>query len=39
MWVIEMKLTKKQELGYWEKQGYHNSGNPWKEQRYTKSQK
>lgn len=36
MWLIEMKLTKKQQLGYWEKRGYSNSANPWKEERKEK---
>lgn len=33
MWISEMKLTKRQELGYWEKKGYHNHADPWKQQR------
>ena len=33
MWLVEMKLTKKQQLGYWEKRGYSNSADPWKEER------
>ncbi len=36
MWLIEMKLTKKQKLGYWEKRGYSNSADPWKEERRVK---
>ena len=37
MWLIEMKLTEEQELGYWEKRGYSNSANPWKEERHQSS--
>ena len=33
MWIIELKLTEKEELGYWEKRGYSNSADPWKEER------
>jgi DMSO/TMAO reductase YedYZ molybdopterin-dependent catalytic subunit len=36
LWVVALKLTKKQELGYWEKRGYSNSADPWKEERYSK---
>ena len=33
MWLTEIKLTRRQELGYWEKRGYHNNADPWKEER------
>jgi DMSO/TMAO reductase YedYZ molybdopterin-dependent catalytic subunit len=33
-WVRKLRFTKKQELGYWEKRGYSNSADPWKEERY-----
>ncbi len=33
MWLIRMKLTKRQIKGYWEKRGYSDSANPWKEER------
>ena len=36
LWVVALKLTKKQELGYWEKRGYSNSADPWKEERYSR---
>ena len=36
MWLVEMKLTKKQKLGYWEKRGYSNTADPWKEERRAK---
>jgi DMSO/TMAO reductase YedYZ molybdopterin-dependent catalytic subunit len=34
-WVRKLRFTKEQELGYWEKRGYSNTANPWKEDRYT----
>jgi DMSO/TMAO reductase YedYZ molybdopterin-dependent catalytic subunit len=33
-WVRKLKFTKEQELGYWEKRGYSNTADPWKEERY-----
>ncbi len=33
-WVRKLRFTEKQELGYWEKRGYSNTADPWKEQRY-----
>jgi len=33
-WVRRIKFTKEQELGYWEKRGYSNTADPWKEERY-----
>jgi len=33
-WVRKLRFTAKQELGYWEKRGYSNTADPWKEQRY-----
>ena len=33
-WVRKLKFTEKQELGYWEKRGYSNTADPWKEERY-----
>ena len=33
-WVRKLRFTKEQELGYWEKRGYSNSADPWKEERY-----
>lgn len=36
LWVVEMELTEKQELGYFELRGYSNSADPWKEERYEK---
>jgi DMSO/TMAO reductase YedYZ molybdopterin-dependent catalytic subunit len=33
-WVNRIELTEYNEPGYWERAGYHNVGDPWKEQRY-----
>jgi DMSO/TMAO reductase YedYZ molybdopterin-dependent catalytic subunit len=33
-WVRGLKLTVQDEPGFWEAAGYHNHGDPWKEQRY-----
>jgi len=33
-WVRKLKFTSKQEQGYWEKRGYSDTADPWKEERY-----
>ena len=33
-WVRGLRLVTGDEPGFWEKRGYHNQGDPWKEQRY-----
>jgi DMSO/TMAO reductase YedYZ molybdopterin-dependent catalytic subunit len=33
-WVRKLRFMKKDERGFWESLGYHNYGDPWKEQRY-----
>jgi len=33
-WVRGLRLVNKDEPGFWESLGYHNFGDPWKEQRY-----
>ncbi len=33
-WVRGLTLMEKDEPGFWESLGYHNRGDPWKEQRY-----
>jgi len=33
-WVRGLRLTATDEPGFWESNGYHNYGDPWKEQRY-----
>ncbi|MFX0064136.1 MAG: sulfite oxidase-like oxidoreductase [Candidatus Hermodarchaeota archaeon] len=35
-WVIGLKFVKEDEPGYWEKRGYSNSADPWKEDRYSR---
>lgn len=36
MWVEKIRFTDKHELGYWEKRGYSDTADPWKEDRYAK---
>ena len=33
-WVRQITFLEKDAPGYWEVRGYHNNGNPWKEERY-----
>jgi DMSO/TMAO reductase YedYZ molybdopterin-dependent catalytic subunit len=33
-WVRGLHLMEKDKRGFWESAGYHNRGDPWKEQRY-----
>ncbi len=33
-WVRGLRLTAEDEPGFWEGYGYHNHGDPWREQRY-----
>jgi DMSO/TMAO reductase YedYZ molybdopterin-dependent catalytic subunit len=33
-WVRELAITEEDEPGFWETLGYHNYGDPWREQRY-----
>ena len=33
-WVRELRLIEKDKAGFWESLGYHNYGDPWREQRY-----
>jgi DMSO/TMAO reductase YedYZ molybdopterin-dependent catalytic subunit len=33
-WVRGLTLTMDDEPGFWEGYGYHNYGDPWREQRY-----
>jgi DMSO/TMAO reductase YedYZ molybdopterin-dependent catalytic subunit len=33
-WVRGLSLTVQDEPGFWERYGYHNYGDPWREQRY-----
>lgn len=34
-WVRRIVFTKEKELGFWEKRGYSDSADPWKEERYS----
>ena len=34
-WVAGLRFTKKDKRGFWESAGYHNHGDPWKEERYS----
>lgn len=33
-WVRRIRFLTEDEPGYWEERGYHNEGDPWKEERY-----
>ena len=33
-WIRKLRFTQKQDLGYWERRGYSNTADPWKEERY-----
>ena len=35
-WVIKITFLKEDRLGYWERGGYSNKADPWKEQRYSR---
>jgi len=34
-WVRGLEFTKEDRLGFWERQGYNNEADPWKEQRFS----
>jgi DMSO/TMAO reductase YedYZ molybdopterin-dependent catalytic subunit len=34
-WVRRVQLMEREQAGFWESFGYHNYGDPWREQRYT----
>ena len=34
-WVVGVEFTKEDRPGFWESHGYHNHGDPWKEERYS----
>jgi DMSO/TMAO reductase YedYZ molybdopterin-dependent catalytic subunit len=36
-WIRSLELTAHDRRGFWEQLGYHNYGDPWKEQRYSSS--
>ena len=33
-WITELEISETDEPGFWETLGYHNYGDPWREQRY-----
>ncbi|MDI9349935.1 MAG: sulfite oxidase-like oxidoreductase [Candidatus Symbiobacter sp.] len=33
-WIKRIEFIAEDKLGYWENRGYHNTGDPWKEERY-----
>jgi DMSO/TMAO reductase YedYZ molybdopterin-dependent catalytic subunit len=33
-WVRGLQITERDKMGFWEGLGYHNHGDPWREQRY-----
>jgi len=33
-WVRALEFMEHDRPGYWEQRGYHNDGDPWKEERY-----
>jgi DMSO/TMAO reductase YedYZ molybdopterin-dependent catalytic subunit len=35
-WVSGLQFLHQDELGFWERNGYHERGDPWKEQRYSR---
>lgn len=36
LWLTRMKFTARKELGYWEKKGYNDTADVWKNDRFTK---
>jgi DMSO/TMAO reductase YedYZ molybdopterin-dependent catalytic subunit len=37
-WVRQLTFAKQDQPGFWERHGYHNYGDPWREQRYDSDQ-
>jgi DMSO/TMAO reductase YedYZ molybdopterin-dependent catalytic subunit len=33
-WLTGIRFSEHDEPGYWEVRGYHNHGDPWREERY-----
>jgi DMSO/TMAO reductase YedYZ molybdopterin-dependent catalytic subunit len=33
-WLTGIRFVERDEPGYWERRGYHNHGDPWREERY-----
>ncbi len=36
-WIAGLRFMEKDQAGFWESAGYHNHGDPWKEERYSSS--
>ena len=36
-WLRGVEFSAEDQLGFWERNGYHNEADPWKEQRYSRS--
>jgi DMSO/TMAO reductase YedYZ molybdopterin-dependent catalytic subunit len=36
LWVTEIRFTAKKELGFWEKRGYSDTADVWKNDRFTR---
>jgi DMSO/TMAO reductase YedYZ molybdopterin-dependent catalytic subunit len=34
-WLRALKVVERDELGFWERHGYHNGADPWREQRFS----
>ena len=34
-WVVRVEFMREDKRGFWESHGYHNRGDPWKEDRYS----
>jgi DMSO/TMAO reductase YedYZ molybdopterin-dependent catalytic subunit len=34
-WLRGVEFSAEDRLGFWERNGYHNEADPWKEQRYS----
>ncbi len=34
-WIRRLELLEQDELGFWERNGYHHRGDPWREERYS----
>jgi len=34
-WVVGVEFTEEDRKGFWESRGYHNHGDPWKQERYS----
>jgi DMSO/TMAO reductase YedYZ molybdopterin-dependent catalytic subunit len=37
-WLLRLEFTAEDQLGYWERGGYSNTADPWKEERYSRSE-